>query len=387
MFGGGVVFANAPVPERIDQGEKYMAARTSEGAMPCSQSNQELRRLFEQFGFVTGSDAMVPLLRQITKAACLSDITVLLEGETGTGKQLLANAIHQLDQKRRSRPFITVHCSTINETLAESELFGHERGAFSGAVSPRKGLFQAAHGGTLLLDDVNELPLALQSKLLDVLQRNVVRAVGSDREMPIDVRVIAAANKPLAQMVRRNAFRPDLYYRLKVVHLSIPPLRYRAPELCALIMEFARRHREVFPGIAAVDPELTEYLATQPFEGNVRELEHCVVRMLFAKTDGVSLGLHDWMEQRQANPDETAGDCVREAARALWKAVSQDGLSCALVLRQAEKHILEIAISNSASGRRELAQRLRTSERTLYHKLQAHGLTGRLTSDESTANG
>jgi transcriptional regulator with GAF, ATPase, and Fis domain len=285
--------------------------------MTCERSDQELRRIFEKLGFITGSDAMVPLLRQVSKAACLSDITVLVEGETGTGKQVLAHAIHRLDQKRQSRPFVTVHCSTINETLAESELFGHERGAFSGAVSPRKGLFQAAQGGTLLLDDVNELPLTLRSKLLDVLQRNVVRAVGSDREAPIDARIIAASNKPLAQMVGENTFRADLYFRLNVVHLSLPPLRERGPEFCALILEFARRHQDVFPGITSVDPELTAYLASQPFDGNVRELEHCVVRMLFAKTEGGSLRLQDWMAQCQDNQNEAIRDSVREAARML----------------------------------------------------------------------
>lgn len=353
--------------------------------MTCDQSDRELRQTFEKLGFVTGSDAMVPLLRQASKAAYLSDITVLLEGETGTGKQVLALAIHRLDQKRQARPFVTVHCSTINETLAESELFGHERGAFSGAVYPRKGLFQTAQGGTLLLDDVNELPLALQSKLLDVLQRNVVRAVGSDRETPIDVRIIAASNKPLAGQVRQNTFRADLYYRLNVVRLSLPPLRDRTAELCALIMEFARRHQDVFPGITSVDPDLTAYLALQSFEGNVRELEHCVMRMLFAKRDGESLGLRDWVEQRQEDQIAVSRDSVREAARSLWKAVSQDGLPCALVLRLAERHILEMAISSSPKGRRELAQCLKTSERTLYYKLQAHGLTSRLSTPRTAA--
>src|SRR5215471_17022122 len=179
--------------------------------MNCDVSDRELQRIFGELGFVTGSKATLPLMRQAIKAACLSDITVLLDGETGTGKQVLAYAIHQLDQKRRLLPFITVHCGTINETLAESELFGHERGAFSGAVRPRNGLFQAAQGGTVLLDDVNDLPQSMQAKLLDVLQRHVVRAVGSDREVPIDVRVMAASNRRLDQQVRQNSFRADLY--------------------------------------------------------------------------------------------------------------------------------------------------------------------------------
>jgi transcriptional regulator with GAF, ATPase, and Fis domain len=346
--------------------------------MTCEPTDYELRRIFGELGFVALSEPMVGVLRQAAKAACLSDITVLLEGETGTGKQVLANAIHQLDRKRRSRPFVTVHCSTINETLAESEFFGHQRGAFSGAVTHRKGLFQAAQGGTLLLDDINDLPLSLQAKLLDVLQRSVVRAVGSDSEVPIDVRIIAASNRPLAEMVRQKRFRADLYYRLNVVHLSLPPLRDRIPDLGALTLEFARRHQDVYPGISAVDAELTAHLASQRFEGNLRELEHCVQRMLFKKTEGASLGLSDWIAQYQSSYNEASHDPVREAARTLWTTVSRDRVPFALVLRLTERHILEFAIANCPRGRRELAQRLQTSERTLYRRLQSHGLNPRL---------
>jgi len=346
--------------------------------MACEQSDNELRRIFGELGFVAHSEPMVCVLRQAAKAACLSDITVLLEGETGTGKQVLANAIHRLDQKRRLHPFVTLHCSTINETLAESEFFGHQRGAFSGAVAHRKGLFQAAQGGTLLLDDINDLPLSLQAKLLDVLQRSVVRAVGSDHEVPIDVRIIAASNRPLAEMVRQKRFRADLYYRLNVVHLSLPPLRERVPDLGALILEFARRHQDVYAGITVVEPGLTAHLASQKFEGNLRELEHCVQRMLFRKTEGTSLELSDWMAQYPSDSNEASRDPVREAARTLWGAMSRDGVPFALALRLTERHILEFAISSSPRGRRELAQRLQTSERTLYRRLQSHGLSPRL---------
>jgi transcriptional regulator with GAF, ATPase, and Fis domain len=346
--------------------------------MISDPSDQENLHIFAELGLITGSDALLPLLRQARKAACLSDLTVLLEGETGTGKQVLAHAIHELDQKRRPKPFITVHCGTINDTLAESELFGHERGAFSGAVNPRKGLFQSAQGGTLLLDDVNDLPFGLQAKLLDVLQRRVVRAVGSDRERPIDVRVMAAANRPLAQAVRERAFRADLYYRLNVVHLVLPPLRERIQDIPALILAFVRRHQDVFPGITSIEPELIGYLASQKFDGNVRELEHSVQRTLFTKTEGVSLGLRDWMQQCLQDDPKTGRDLVCEGAEDLWKAVYQGGLSCAMVLRLAERRILELALSRGSQSRRELASRLKTSERTLYYKLKTHGLIKRL---------
>jgi transcriptional regulator with PAS, ATPase and Fis domain len=230
---------------------KPVNGNASAGGLMVGQSfDEELRCAFAELGFITVSSKLIPVLRQAQKAARVSDITVLLEGETGTGKQVLAYAIHQLDQKRKSFPFVTVHCGAINEALAESEFFGHERGAFSGAAIARKGLFQTAHRGTLFLDDVNDLPPALQPKLLDVLQRNVVRAVGSDREVPVDVRIISACNRPLMQLVQQNCFRADLYHRLNVVKLSLPPLRERPQDLPALIdgiVIFIRKSRASIP--------------------------------------------------------------------------------------------------------------------------------------------
>ena len=255
--------------------------------MSDSRLSSELRNTFETFGFVTSSPQMIPLLLRARKAAEVSDITVLLEGETGTGKQVLAQAIHSLDQKRRSFSFVTVHCSTISESLAESELFGHQRGAFSGAVSDRKGLFQAAQNGTLLLDDVNDLPAPLQAKLLDVIQRGTVRPVGSDREIRLNVRIIAAANQPLESLVLEGRFRADHHHRLNVVKLSLPPLRNRTEDLSSLILAMARRHGSLYGPMETVDRSLLDYLATQAFPGNVRELDNAVQRMLFLKASGV----------------------------------------------------------------------------------------------------
>ncbi len=156
---------------------------------------------------------------------------MLLQGETGTGKQVLARAIHRLDEKRSKFPFVTVHCSTVSEGLAESELFGHRKGSFSGAITSRSGLFQAAEHGTVFLDDVNDLPLRLQPKLLDALQRGSVRPLGADRETRVDVRIIAAANHTLEPLVAEGAFRADLYHRLNVIRLLLPPLRERGEDL------------------------------------------------------------------------------------------------------------------------------------------------------------
>jgi transcriptional regulator with PAS, ATPase and Fis domain len=333
--------------------------------------DEELRPVFAEMGFISISNNLIPVLRLAWKAAKVSDVTVLLEGETGTGKQVLAYAIHRLDQKRRSFPFVTAHCSTINEALAESEFFGHERGAFSGAAIERKGLFRTAHRGTLFLDDVNDLPPTLQPKLLDVLQRGVVRAVGSDREVPIDVRIISACNRPLTPLIQQNRFRADLYHRLNVVKLSLPPLRERPEDLAVLILAFAQRHSQIFPGIASIEPELVQFLKQQSFEGNVRELEHAVERMLFGKTAGISLSLSDWM----AHCDGESGDLrdwIGEAADRVSNAIFEQRLPFGQAIQEIEERVLEIALRRGGQTRREIAAGLQTSERTLYHKMRIH---------------
>ena len=336
----------------------------------------ELQRTFDQLGFVTRSPQMAPVLLRARKAAEVSDITVLLEGETGTGKQVLAQSIHHLDRKRRSFAFVTVHCGTISESLAESELFGHRRGAYSGAFSDRKGLFQAAQDGTLLLDDVNDLPLSLQAKLLDVIQRGTVRPVGCDQETRVNVRIIAAANQPLEPLVHTGRFRADLYHRLNVIRLSLLPLRSRNEDLNSLILALALRHRSLYGPIEEVDATLLDFLATQPFPGNLRELENAVQRMLFLKTAGHSFSLEDWMAQSQAESTRPLpADLLANAAKATWVAISQRGVSWDGAFQEIERRVLEAAIQADGCTRREIAERLQTTERTLYHKMRAYGLS------------
>jgi DNA-binding NtrC family response regulator len=336
--------------------------------------DDELRATFARLGFVSCSAKMTPLLRRAKKAADISDVTILLDGETGTGKQVLAHAIHQLDYKRSGFAFVTVHCSTITEALAESELFGHRRGSFSGAIQDRKGLFQSAHKGTLFLDDVNDLPANLQPKLLDVIQRAALRPVGSDREIPIDVRVIAACNQPLEPLVREGHFRPDLYHRLNVVKLALPPLRERQEDMEGLIVAFAQRHESLYQPIRVVEPELLELLSTHSFTGNVRELENAVQRMLFLKTEGSTLTVTDW--RAQADPESVSGmhKLFADAAMAAWQAISQCGIPYAEAFHEIEKRVLQTASTVPGCTRRQMAQRLHTSERTLYYKMRSHGI-------------
>ncbi len=336
-----------------------------------------LQSLFRDLGFVSSSPELVPLLKRAYKAAEISDVTVLIEGETGTGKQVLAQAIHRLDRKRSSFAFTTVHCSTITEALAESELFGHHRGAFSGAVDSRKGLFGAAQHGTLFLDDVNDLPLALQPKLLDVLQRGILRPVGSDTEMPINVRVIAAANRPLEPLVREGLFRLDLYHRLNVVRITIPPLRTRRVDLCALLLAFTERHASFYAPIVSVDPELIRFLESQPLRGNVRELENAVQRMLFFKTEGSTLTLEDWMSQLRSEVMQDDVDLLATSASGVWQSIV-GGLGYDQALREIEKRVLTAAVAVPGSTRRKIAQRLHISERALYYKMRACGLSARI---------
>ncbi len=339
--------------------------------------DQRLQESFGRLGFATCSPRVTSMLRRARNAASASDVTVLLYGETGSGKLVLARAIHQLDEKRSAHSFVTVHCSTINEALAESELFGHQRGAFSGALTNRKGLFQAAQHGTIFLDDVNDLPFPLQPKLLDVIQRKTVRPVGSDREVPVDVRIIAACNQALEPLVQRGQFRADLYHRLNVVKLLLPPLRDRGSDLAILILTMARRHSHLYAygSIERIDRQLLEYLQRQPFPGNVRELENAVQRMLFSKTSGVMFTLDDWAAQtEQETESEASPDLLAAAANALWKVISQCGVPYARAVQEMEKKILETALRAGGSTRQQIARRLQTSERTLYYKMRAHRL-------------
>jgi len=339
---------------------------------------EKLREIFSALGFVTTGTSMMGVLQCAYKASHASDATVLLQGETGTGKQVLARAIHALDEKRGRFPFVTVHCSTVSESLAESELFGHRKGSFSGAVASRSGLFQAADHGTVFLDDVNDLPLRLQPKLLDALQRGSVRPVGADRELRVDVRVIAAANRPLERLVSEGSFRTDLYHRLNVIKLNLPPLRDRdRDDLAALVLEFARRYPALYQRIESLDPELLQHLQVCRFEGNVRELENAVQRMLFLKDEGSSLTRADWLRQEsQSEIQPRTADDIPNAADLLWLIMQRNELPFPELMRKIEGELLRRAIQDGGKTRREIAKLLQTSERTLYHKMSAHGISG-----------
>jgi transcriptional regulator with GAF, ATPase, and Fis domain len=242
----------------------------------------------DRFGRVLGRSTAMRRLFALAERVAASDASILLDGETGTGKSALAEAIHE-HSPRKAGPFIVVDCGALPGTLLESELFGHERGAFTGAIESRLGLFEAANGGTILLDEVGELPLDLQPKLLRVLERRVIRRVGATRERPIDVRVIAATHRDLRREVNLRTFRSDLWYRLNTVRLTMPPLRERRDDIAMLVWAI---YQELAGNPSAMPPAtMVSQLMRGTWPGNVRELRTAVERALLGAP--VSDAAHD----------------------------------------------------------------------------------------------
>ena len=238
---------------------------------------QEVGALYSLENIIGVSKEMQKVFKLISTVAPIGS-TVLITGESGTGKELIARAIHY-NSSRREQPFLVVDCGTIPENLMESELFGHARGSFTGAVTTEKGLLETANGGTLFLDEISNLPLSMQAKLLRALQEKELRAVGSKKVLKIDIRFIAATNKDLAEMVRDGLFREDLFYRLNVFPVNIPPLRARKEDIPALAYHFLNRYSdEIGRNIASISTEAMRKLVTYDWPGNVRELENVIHR-------------------------------------------------------------------------------------------------------------
>ena len=236
---------------------------------------------------VKGSHPVVEKILSICRRVALTDSTVLVMGESGTGKELIARFIHS-SSKRASNPFIAVNCGAIPPDLLESEMFGHERGAFTGAVGSRMGLFQLANGGTIFLDEIGEMSAALQVKLLRVLQEREIRPVGADRTIKVDVRVIAASNRDLAAEVEKGRFREDLFYRLQVIPIVVPPLRERRSDIPQLVQHFLDKHNQQRSGQPCrIADDAMVHLWEYDWPGNVRELENLIERMVILSDDGV----------------------------------------------------------------------------------------------------
>ena len=249
-----------------------------------SGEQDEKSREFERI--VGKSPALEAVLEQVERVAP-TDSTVLIQGETGTGKELIAQAIHNVS-RRYGRPYVKLNCAAIPFDLLESELFGHERGAFTGAIAQKIGRFEMAHTGTLFLDEIGDIPLPLQPKLLRVLQEQEFERLGSGRTHRVDVRLVAATNQDLAQMVRRNEFRSDLYYRLNVFPVVLPPLRKRREDIALLVSHFVETFsRRMNKRISNIPKETLDAFTSYFWPGNVRELQNLVERAVIRSDDGV----------------------------------------------------------------------------------------------------
>jgi transcriptional regulator with PAS, ATPase and Fis domain len=286
--------------------------------------------------------------------------TVLITGESGVGKEVVARAIHHFSE-RREAIFLPVNCGAIPETLLESQLFGHLRGSFTGAVSNQEGLFQRARGGTIFLDEIGDLPLSLQVKLLRAIESKEVLPVGAAAPVKVDVRIIAATNRELRREAEAGRFREDLFYRLNVFGIEIPPLRERREDIPPLVDHFVRLHNhELKKSFKGADAALLKVLMSLPWKGNVRELDN-VIEHAMILGDGEWLGVQDLPRALRVTVDVAAplGDNLREALRAYEKA-----------------HI-ESVLTRSANDKRDAADRLGMSLSSLYRKIEDLGISSR----------
>jgi DNA-binding NtrC family response regulator len=309
-------------------------------------------------GLVGDASQMRDVLAIVRKVAAGTS-TVLVRGETGTGKELVARAVHDASP-RKTEPFIVVHCAALPEALLESELFGHEKGAFTGAVTRKPGRVELAHKGTLFLDEIGDVPLAVQVKLLRVLQERTFERIGGTQTVKVDVRFIAATHRDLEAMIGEGKFREDLFYRLNVVPIRVPPLREREGDIARLVRHFAAEFGKGNgrPGMR-FDEEAIGAVATQPWPGNVRQLQNFVERMVvLADSDCIT----------RADVDAALG-----AASVLVSAPSGDR-SLDAQRRETEKEALLAALSRAKNNRSLAARLLDVSRRTLYNKLREHGL-------------
>ncbi|EAU69427.1 two component, sigma54 specific, transcriptional regulator, Fis family [Stigmatella aurantiaca DW4/3-1] len=314
------------------------------------EENRSLRKQVERSTLVGRSPALLEVYKQVARAAT-SNVPVLITGETGTGKEMVARSLHKRSP-RAAGPFIPVDCGAIAESLMESELFGHSRGAFTGATGARRGLFEEASGGTLFLDEIGDVGLKVQSQLLRVLQEGEIRRVGESAPVKVDVRVVAATNKDLQARVAEGLFREDLLYRLDVVHLRLPPLRERREDVTAMVEHFAALHARggVRP---VVTPEALARLTAYEWPGNVRQLENVVARALALNVTGV-LGPQDFPEPIGDAPKKLTG-------------LAEDMPSLAELSRRYAAQVLQHVGGNKS----EAARLLGVDRKTLYKLLEA----------------
>ena len=338
-------------------------------AMEHTRLKEENRLLKESLGehfnrqnIIGRSPAMVNLLETVAQVAP-SEATVLITGDSGTGKELIAGAIHY-NSSRKDGPFVKINCAAITETLLESELFGHEKGAFTGADRRKEGRFYQAHGGSLFLDEVSEMSLTMQVKLLRVLQEREFTRVGGEMPIQVDVRVIVATNKDLPELIRKGGFREDLYYRLNVVDLEIPSLKQRREDVPLLshhfLQLFAKRNNKEIRGFT---PQAMDHLIRYDWPGNVRELMNAIER-------AIVLSRSDYLSEKDfqiiAEPESTNNNKAAD--------ISSNNIDGTASLEEVEKATILRTIEATKGNKSEAARRLGITRKTLHKKLKIYGL-------------
>ena len=319
---------------------------------------------------IWGSDAMRAVRATLEQVAD-TDVTILIQGESGVGKEIVARTAHDLSP-RKDKPFIKVNCAALPADLLESELFGYEKGAFTGATARKHGKFEVAHRGTIFLDEIGEMSPALQAKLLQVIQDHAFTRLGSNQEVRVDVRVVCATNRRLIEMVAEGRFREDLYFRLNVVGLEIPPLRARREEIPLLVDTFLRRSSARYgKPVPELSLELREELERYGFPGNVRELENLVKRI-------VVLGREDTIlaELREARGGARGSAALRDMIAGFEQSAGAVPLREVgrLVAQEAEKEAIDRVLQHTQWNRKRAARLLGVSYKTLLHKIRDCGL-------------
>jgi len=348
------------------------------------QSRLQRRARFDRI--IGQSDAMRQVFNLLERVVT-NDITVLITGESGTGKELVAQAVHY-QSARKDKPFISVNCAAIPEALLESELFGHEKGAFTGAIGTHTGKFEAANGGSIFLDEVGDMPLALQAKLLRVLQEREIWRVGGKRPIKVDIRIIAATNRDLLKDVEARQFREDLYFRLNVLPIHLPPLRKRPSDIPMLVEHLVNAYSpRLGRNIRGVSPEAISAMMNYPWPGNVRELENVLQRAM-VMTAGTVLDLADLppqvQEARQMSPEVTApsdlslpADLFTDFSRPLAEKMEQ-------LAEIFEKKIIIQALQKNGGHRQSTADLLGISRKSLHNKMVRYGLFDREDTTDAT---
>jgi two-component system, NtrC family, response regulator PilR len=349
----------------------------SERALEADLIQQQMTN----FGIVGVSAAMMAVFRWVIRVSALSDFPVLINGETGTGKELIARALYGLDGKRSQGSFIAANCSAISAGLAESELFGHRKGAFTGANTDRKGLFRSAEGGVLFLDEIGDLDQALQAKLLRVLQEDRVLGVGYDREVDVDVRVIAATNKDLEAMVKEGMFREDLYHRLSGLSIKIPPLRDRPEDLRPLTEHFLKKYSALSAnGTRTVSSDFLEALGQVQLSGNVRQLENIVRRALLSVSSDAELSLGDltpveWEQLSEGPESRPRIDADDADENDFLRILDDHDWNLSKALEYCERSLLKCALEFTQGNQSQTARLIGITPRSVYNKLHKHKLT------------